>query len=347
MPRPSWARGKMKRTRAPLTLMMPAPPKPCRTRPATSSGRVVADGAAERGERVEHQAPAVDPAVAVDVAQGRERQQADGDRELVGVDHPDRVGRRGVHVVRDGRQGDVGDRADEHRHARRRRRARPWPEGAASGGRPSAGVGSVHAGGDVLRHPDGRTVGLSACSGCKVRFRPASSLCVIRQAALSLKRHVAGCRSQGASLRPEPADQQTEDDQMQIGVVGLGRMGANISRRLMQAGHSTVVWDANPAAVESLGKDGATAASGLADLVGKLYRLAAGGLGDAAARQDHRGHDRARCRGCWARATSSSTAATPTTRTTSGAARRWRRRGCAISMSAPRAASGGWRAATA
>ena len=36
---------------------------------------------------------------------------------------------------------------------------------------------------------------------------------------------------------------------MQIGVIGLGRMGANISRRLMRAGHSTVVWDANAAAV--------------------------------------------------------------------------------------------------
>jgi 6-phosphogluconate dehydrogenase len=57
---------------------------------------------------------------------------------------------------------------------------------------------------------------------------------------------------------------------MQIGVVGLGRMGANISRRLMQAGHSSVVWDANPTTVATLGKDGATAASGLADLVSKL-----------------------------------------------------------------------------
>jgi 6-phosphogluconate dehydrogenase len=57
---------------------------------------------------------------------------------------------------------------------------------------------------------------------------------------------------------------------MQIGVVGLGRMGANISRRLMRGGHTSVVWDANPAAVEGLGKEGATAASGLQDLVGKL-----------------------------------------------------------------------------
>jgi 6-phosphogluconate dehydrogenase len=57
---------------------------------------------------------------------------------------------------------------------------------------------------------------------------------------------------------------------MRIGVVGLGRMGANISRRLMRAGHSTVVWDANPATVEALGGEGAVAAGGLADLVGKL-----------------------------------------------------------------------------
>jgi 6-phosphogluconate dehydrogenase len=57
---------------------------------------------------------------------------------------------------------------------------------------------------------------------------------------------------------------------MQLGVIGLGRMGANISRRLMRAGHSTVVWDANPASVQGLGSDGATAASGLADVVAKL-----------------------------------------------------------------------------
>jgi len=57
---------------------------------------------------------------------------------------------------------------------------------------------------------------------------------------------------------------------MQIGVVGLGRMGANISRRLMRAGHSTVVWDANAASVTGLGGEGAIPASGLADLVAKL-----------------------------------------------------------------------------
>jgi len=57
---------------------------------------------------------------------------------------------------------------------------------------------------------------------------------------------------------------------MQIGVVGLGRMGANISRRLMKAGHSTVVWDDNQAAVAGLGNEGATGATGLKDLADKL-----------------------------------------------------------------------------
>jgi 6-phosphogluconate dehydrogenase len=57
---------------------------------------------------------------------------------------------------------------------------------------------------------------------------------------------------------------------MQIGVVGLGRMGANIARRLMRAGHTTVVWDANQKAVDGLGSEGSTGATGLADLVSKL-----------------------------------------------------------------------------
>ena len=57
---------------------------------------------------------------------------------------------------------------------------------------------------------------------------------------------------------------------MQIGIVGLGRMGANIARRLMRAGHEVVVWDRNADAVAALAKDGATPAGGLADLGGKL-----------------------------------------------------------------------------
>src|SRR5689334_17647484 len=59
---------------------------------------------------------------------------------------------------------------------------------------------------------------------------------------------------------------------MQIGVIGLGRMGANISRRLMQAGHSAVVWDANPQAVEGLGKEGAQGATSLQGVVQALAK---------------------------------------------------------------------------
>ena len=57
---------------------------------------------------------------------------------------------------------------------------------------------------------------------------------------------------------------------MQIGVIGLGRMGGNISRRLMRAGHSCVVYDANPNASAALAEEGAQAAHSLPDLVKRL-----------------------------------------------------------------------------
>jgi 6-phosphogluconate dehydrogenase len=57
---------------------------------------------------------------------------------------------------------------------------------------------------------------------------------------------------------------------MEIGIVGLGRMGANITRRLMRDGHSCVVYDVNADVAEALGKEGATPASDLADLASKL-----------------------------------------------------------------------------
>ena len=55
---------------------------------------------------------------------------------------------------------------------------------------------------------------------------------------------------------------------MQLGIVGLGRMGANIARRLMEAGHECVVWDRDPKAGEALA--GAMVAKDLADVVAKL-----------------------------------------------------------------------------
>ncbi|MEA2487302.1 MAG: 6-phosphogluconate dehydrogenase, partial [Actinomycetota bacterium] len=57
---------------------------------------------------------------------------------------------------------------------------------------------------------------------------------------------------------------------MQIGMVGLGRMGANMSVRLMQGGHEIVAFDVNSDAVAALEKDGASGASSLEDLVSKL-----------------------------------------------------------------------------
>jgi 6-phosphogluconate dehydrogenase len=57
---------------------------------------------------------------------------------------------------------------------------------------------------------------------------------------------------------------------MQIGMIGLGKMGGNMSRRLMKAGHQTVVFARSSKSREALAKDGATAAASLADLVKKL-----------------------------------------------------------------------------
>jgi 6-phosphogluconate dehydrogenase len=57
---------------------------------------------------------------------------------------------------------------------------------------------------------------------------------------------------------------------MQMGMIGLGRMGANMARRLLRGGHECVVFDPVPEAVKSLGRDRAIAADSLEDLIGKL-----------------------------------------------------------------------------
>jgi 6-phosphogluconate dehydrogenase len=59
---------------------------------------------------------------------------------------------------------------------------------------------------------------------------------------------------------------------MQLGMIGLGRMGANMVRRLIKAGHEGVVFDMSPKAVDSLVHDKAVGASSLADLVHKLAK---------------------------------------------------------------------------
>jgi len=60
------------------------------------------------------------------------------------------------------------------------------------------------------------------------------------------------------------------DKPMQLGMIGLGRMGANLVRRLMRDGHRCVAYDVNADAVEGLAAEGATGAESLADFVAKL-----------------------------------------------------------------------------
>ena len=57
---------------------------------------------------------------------------------------------------------------------------------------------------------------------------------------------------------------------MELGMVGLGRMGANMARRLMRAGHDCVVYDLNPDAVSELEGEGAQGAASLQELASKL-----------------------------------------------------------------------------
>jgi len=59
---------------------------------------------------------------------------------------------------------------------------------------------------------------------------------------------------------------------MQLGMIGLGRMGANMVRRLAKAGHQCVAFDRNAESVKRVAQDGATAATSLDDLVKKLKR---------------------------------------------------------------------------
>src|SRR6201996_8744493 len=62
------------------------------------------------------------------------------------------------------------------------------------------------------------------------------------------------------------------DSPMQLGMIGLGRMGANLSRRLMKDGHHVVVYDVSEDAVKSLAADGATGTHTLADFVNALEK---------------------------------------------------------------------------
>jgi 6-phosphogluconate dehydrogenase len=62
------------------------------------------------------------------------------------------------------------------------------------------------------------------------------------------------------------------DKPMQLGMIGLGRMGANLVRRLIRDGHRCVAYDVNAEAVKTLAAEGADGASSLAEFAGKLER---------------------------------------------------------------------------
>jgi 6-phosphogluconate dehydrogenase len=62
------------------------------------------------------------------------------------------------------------------------------------------------------------------------------------------------------------------DKPMQLGMIGLGRMGSNLVRRLMRDGHQCVAYDRNAGVVKGLASEGATGASSLADFVAKLEK---------------------------------------------------------------------------
>ena len=131
---------------------------------------------------------------------------------------------------------------------------------------------------------------------------------------------------------------------MQMGMIGLGRMGANMVRRLMRDGHECVVFDVRPDSVSTLENEGATGASSLEELVHKLTPPRAIWMMVPAALTDDTLHELA----SWcSRVTSSSTVATAITAMTSIGPRSSRPTASTTSTSARAAASSGWSAATA
>ena len=74
------------------------------------------------------------------------------------------------------------------------------------------------------------------------------------------------------SLKRLGGKEMATDKPMQLGMVGLGRMGANLVRRLMRDGHRCVVYDVNAEVVKELAGEGATGSSSLEDFVAKLEK---------------------------------------------------------------------------
>jgi 6-phosphogluconate dehydrogenase (decarboxylating) len=131
---------------------------------------------------------------------------------------------------------------------------------------------------------------------------------------------------------------------MQLGMVGLGRMGANMVRRLLRGGHRCVVFDMSQKAVEELVEEAATGATDLKDLVKKLEKPRVIWLMVPAAVVDKTISDL----GAYLEAGDILIEAViPITLIISGARRYSRRREFTMWMSARAVAYGGWSGATA
>ena len=108
---------------------------------------------------------------------------------------------------------------------------------------------------------------------------------------------------------------------MKLGMIGLGRMGANMAQRLVRGGHEVVGFDLSAGRARGVTEKGAESAASLEALVAELA-AAARRVADGSCGRSHRRHRQRRWCRCSRAATSSSTAATPTTRTRMRRARR-------------------------
>src|SRR5579871_4535235 len=78
--------------------------------------------------------------------------------------------------------------------------------------------------------------------------------------------------SSGPRIELAPSGRRSEEMHMQLGMIGLGRMGANIVRRLMRDGHPCVVYNRSPAPVRELSDEGAIGTHSLDEFVAALER---------------------------------------------------------------------------
>jgi 6-phosphogluconate dehydrogenase len=83
---------------------------------------------------------------------------------------------------------------------------------------------------------------------------------------------IFGANLQAENIQYRDELRMKEKTTMQLGMIGLGRMGANMVRRLIRDGHQCVVYDRSQQTVKELAKEQATGASSVADFIGKLAK---------------------------------------------------------------------------